>query len=94
MRFSPLRFSVCLSVSVLMAAATFPVRASAGGMGEVVKAFCLSAFENEMAQAGKHPPAGMASFACGCVADRITGGSSIETARSSCREATARRYPI
>ncbi|MFZ0408465.1 MAG: hypothetical protein WAM11_10190 [Cyanobium sp.] len=70
-----------------------PARADSS-MGAIVKAFCLSAFENEMAQSGKTPPAGMANYACGCVADRIGSGSSIETARSDCRQATARRYPI
>ncbi len=64
------------------------------GMGAIVKAFCLSAFENEMAQSGKIPPAGMANYACGCVAERIGSGSSIDDARSDCRQATARRYPI
>lgn len=61
---------------------------------EVVKGFCLSAFQNEMALAGKQAPAGMADYACTCVAERINGGSSIHAARTSCREATARRYPI
>ena len=64
------------------------------GMGAIVKAFCLSAVENEMAQAGKTPPAGMANYAWGCVAERIGSGSSIDDARSDCRQATARRYPI
>ncbi len=63
-------------------------------MGAIVKAFCLSAFEREMVQSGKTAPDGMANFACGCVADRIGSGSSLETARSDCRQATARRYPI
>ena len=70
-----------------------PARAESG-MGAIVKAFCLSAFENEMAQSGKTPPAGMANYACGCVAERIGSGSTIETARSDCRQATAQRYPI
>ncbi len=70
-----------------------PARAESG-MGAIVKAFCLSAFESEMSQSGKTPPAGMADFACGCVADRIGNGSSLDSARSDCRQATARRYPI
>jgi hypothetical protein len=57
-------------------------------------AVCLSAFESEMAQAGKNPPAGMANYACSCVVDQISNGTSIDTARLSCRTATARRYPI
>lgn len=70
-----------------------PARAESG-MGAIVRAFCLTAFQSEMSQAGKRPPEGMANFACGCVADRIEGGSSLDAARRDCRELTARRYPI
>jgi hypothetical protein len=70
-----------------------PVQAESG-MGAIVRAFCLTAFQSEMSQAGKRPPEGMANFACGCVADRIEGGSSLDAARRACRELTARRYPI
>ncbi|MFM7264045.1 MAG: hypothetical protein ACKOZW_00280 [Cyanobium sp.] len=68
--------------------------ARARGVGEIVMAVCLSAFESEMAQAGKRPPAGMATYACSCVVGQISSGQSINDARSSCRSATARRYPI
>jgi hypothetical protein len=69
-------------------------RAASGPIQEVVRSLCLSAFETEVAQSGKKPPDGMASFACDCVAERISSGSSIASARSSCKEATVRRYPI
>jgi hypothetical protein len=69
------------------------VRAESG-MGAIVRAFCLTAFQSEMSQSGKQPPEGMASFACGCVADRLQGGSNLDSARRDCRELTARRYPI
>jgi hypothetical protein len=68
--------------------------ARARGMGEVVMAVCLSAFETEMAQAGKQAPAGMANYACSCVVGQISSGQSIDAARDNCRTATARRYPI
>jgi hypothetical protein len=68
--------------------------ARADGLGNIVKAVCLSAFENEMSLVGKIPPAGMASYACDCVEQRIRAGSGIEAARSLCRQATAERYPI
>jgi hypothetical protein len=68
--------------------------AGTGPITEVVRSFCLSAFETELAHSGKKAPEGMANYACGCVADRISSGSSIAAARSSCREATAKRYPI
>ncbi|WP_216900252.1 hypothetical protein [Synechococcus sp. CCY 9618] len=69
-------------------------KAGTGPIIEVVRSFCLSAFETELAQSGKKAPDGMANFACSCVADRISSGSSIASARSSCKAATARRYPI
>ena len=78
----------------LGSAAALPPAAHSGGLGEIVRAVCLSAFENEVSQSGKRAPAGMADYACGCVADRIQGGSSVDAARSTCREATARRYAI
>jgi hypothetical protein len=68
--------------------------ARADGLGDIVKAVCLSAFENEMSQVGKVAPAGMASYACTCVEQRIRSGSGIEAARSHCREVTAQRFPI
>ena len=68
--------------------------AGSGPIIEVVRSFCLSAFETELAQSGKTAPDGMANFACSCVADRISSGSSIASARSSCKAATAKLYPI
>jgi hypothetical protein len=68
--------------------------AGTGPILEVVRSFCLSAFETELAQSGKSAPEGMANYACSCVADRIASGSSIAEARSNCRAATSRRYPI
>jgi len=68
--------------------------AASGPILEVVRSICLSAFETELAQSGKKAPDGMASFACDCVADRISSGSSIASARTSCRDATSKRYPI
>jgi hypothetical protein len=66
----------------------------AQGMGAIVRSFCLSAFEAELARSGKTAPAGMADYACGCVADRMESGSSLDEARTSCRQATSRLFPI
>jgi hypothetical protein len=82
----PLVLSVALGMT--------PAAARADGFGDIVKAVCLSAFENEMSQVGKVPPAGMATYACTCVEQRIRTGSGIEAARSHCRQATAQRFPI
>ena len=78
----------------LLAWPVAPAAASSGRIGEIVMSVCLSAFESEMAQAGKRPPAGMANYACSCVVNKISNGLSIDTARSDCRIATVRRYPI
>ena len=63
-------------------------------MGSIVRAFCLSAFESEMSQAGKTAPQGMANFACSCVEGRLLSGANLESAKRDCRLETARRYPI
>jgi hypothetical protein len=64
------------------------------GLDSIVQAYCLVAVEQEMAQSGKSPPAGMVDYACRCVVDRLTQGMSVDSARSSCRASTARRYSL
>jgi len=71
-----------------------PLGARAEGVGAIVQAMCLTAFESEMSQAGKVAPAGMAGFACRCVTDRIMQGRGVEEARKECRIATRQRFPI
>lgn len=95
-RILPGQAGVILGLVALAAFGPLERRAEAtsGPILEVVRSICLSAFETELAQSGKKAPDGMASFACNCVADRISSGSSIASARSSCRDATAKRYPI
>jgi hypothetical protein len=64
------------------------------GVGAIVQAMCLTAFESEMSRAGKVAPEGMAGFACRCVTDRIMQGRGVEEARKECRQATIQRFPI
>jgi hypothetical protein len=66
----------------------------ASGLGSIVQTYCLAAFQEEMSQAGKVPPEGMAAYACRCVVDRLTEGTSLSSARSFCRASTARRYSL
>jgi hypothetical protein len=68
--------------------------ASASEMGDLVKTLCLGAFNAEMQTAGKVAPAGMAEFACDCVARRLTAGSSLDGAKTTCKQLTAKRYPL
>lgn len=81
-----------LVVSAGLALTTSPAKAS--GLGSMVQAYCLAAVQQEMSQAGKVPPEGMAAYACRCVVDRISEGTSLSSARSFCRESTARRYSL
>jgi len=81
-----------LVMTASLGLASEPVRAS--GLGSIVQAYCLAAIQQEMSQAGKVPPEGMAAYACRCVVDRITEGTSLPSARSYCRESTARRYAL
>ena len=85
---------VALGTALVTAGSLAPQAQASSGMGAIVRAFCLSAFENEMSQAGKTPPAGMDSYACSCVEERLRAGGTVDSARRDCREATARRYPI
>ena len=71
-----------------------PLGPRAEGVGAIVQAMCLTAFESEMSQAGKVAPEGMAGFACRCVADRIMQGRGVEESRKECRLATRQRFPI
>ena len=89
------RLSLSCAVLVVTAAlgsVSQPARSS--GLGSIVQAYCLAAFQQEMEQAGKVAPAGMAAYACRCVVDRLTQGMSVDSARSSCRASTARRYSL
>jgi len=71
-----------------------PLGPRSEGVGAIVQAMCLTAFESEMSQAGKVAPEGMAGFACRCVADRIMKGRGVEESRKECRLATRQRFPI
>ena len=71
-----------------------PLGGRSEGVGAIVQAMCLTAFESEMSLAGKVAPEGMAGFACRCVADRIMQGRGVEESRKECRLATRQRFPI
>jgi len=90
----PLLAGTLLTLSLALPAMLQRPALAGGGMGSIVRAFCLSAFENEMSQAGKTAPQGMANFACSCVEERLRGGSALDSAKRDCRQATTRRYPI
>jgi hypothetical protein len=81
-----------LLVGTLLGQASGP--AWSADLDSIVLAYCQVAVEQELAQSGKVPPAGFTDYACRCVVDRLTQGLSLDTARSSCRASTARRYSL
>ncbi|MFM7170729.1 MAG: hypothetical protein ACKOYH_07770 [Cyanobium sp.] len=87
----PLSFAV-LAVTTFVNHTAGP--AGALEMGSMVQAYCLAAVEQEMTQAGRVPPQGMADYACRCVVNQLTKGTSLHSARTYCRESTARRYAL
>jgi hypothetical protein len=87
-----LALATVLGAALPLLAPTLGARAE--GVGAIVQAMCLTAFESEMSHAGKVPPEGMAGFACRCVTDRIIQGTGVEMARKECRLATLQRFPI
>ena len=90
-RLLALLLPLCLGPATALAAES---TAQPSGIGQIVKALCLSAIETELSKLGKVPPAGMAAYACSCVERQITAGRGIEAARSHCRQLTAQRFPI
>ena len=91
---APLCQRISGATAIVWLLSLVPSPCQAGGIEQVVRTFCLSAFQVEMQRAGKVPPAGMADFACSCVADRIVDGTSLDDAQHTCRLATARRYAL
>jgi hypothetical protein len=81
-----------LLAGAVLALPVGPARAS--GLEALVQATCLAAVEQELAQSGKEPPAGLADYACRCVVDRLVEGMSVASARSTCRASTARRFAL
>ena len=58
----------------------------------LLKSFCLTAFQAAMAQAGETPPPGMGEETCSCFLDEIAGGAGIDTARHTCKRHAAATY--
>ena len=58
----------------------------------LLKSFCLTAFNVAMAQAGETPPQGMGEETCSCFLDEVAGGAEIDTARDTCKQRAAAAY--
>ena len=51
----------------------------------LLKSFCLAAFQAAMSQAGEKPRSGMGEETCNCFLDEVGGGAGIDTARETCK---------
>ena len=58
----------------------------------LLKSFCLAAFNAAVAQAGETPPSGMGEETCNCYLDEVGGGAGIDTARETCKIRSAAKY--
>ena len=67
---------------------------AASSDNEMIRSFCLVAFNAAMEQAGQIPPKGMGDFTCSCFLDRLAGGAGIAQSRAQCTEEAARRFPV
>ena len=78
-------------ISVLIAGliAATPVTSQDNNL---LKSFCLTAFQAAMAQAGETPPPGMGEETCICFLDEIAGGAGIDTARDTCKRRSAANH--
>ena len=53
-------------------------------VAEVVKEFCLSAYQADLEREGKVVPAVQLDRTCACVGDRVAKGSDVEDANEAC----------
>jgi len=60
----------------------------------IIRSFCLAAFEAAMAQAGKTPPQGMGPFTCDCFLKQVQQGAGINQARETCKAEAAKQFPL
>jgi hypothetical protein len=53
-------------------------------VADVVKDFCLSAYQADLEREGKVIPAAQLDRTCACVGDRVARGSDVEDAHEAC----------
>jgi hypothetical protein len=58
----------------------------------LLKSFCLAAFEAAMSQARETLPSGMGEETCNCFLVEVGGGAGIDTARETCKGRAAAKY--
>ena len=81
---------LCLGLAWLGLAG--PVASSRGiSVSEVVKAFCLSAYQADLQKDGKSVSPAQLDRTCGCVGERVAQGSDVEDAHAVCGRPQAQR---
>ena len=60
----------------------------------IIRGFCLAAFEAAMANAGLTAPDGMGSFTCDCFIEQVSQGAALNEARETCKKEAAQRFPV
>ena len=59
---------------------------------EMIRSFCLVAFNAAMEQAGQIPPKGMGDFTCSCFLVEVNNGAGIKSAQDTCKAKAAETY--
>ena len=60
----------------------------------VIRGFCMAAFEAAMVNAGLTAPNGMGSFTCDCFIEQVSQGAALNEARETCRTNAAQRFQL
>ena len=78
--------------ALLISLASVP--ASAEQESNIIRRFCMAAFEAAMANAGQTAPEGMGTFTCDCFLDQVSKGEGLNEARKTCKTEAAQRFPV
>lgn len=76
---------LCLGIAALVPSSR------AISVAEVVKAFCLSAYQAELQKEGKSVSPAQLDRTCGCVGDQVAQGNDVEDAHAVCGRPQAQR---
>ena len=60
----------------------------------VIKSLCMASIDGQMALAGTKPPKGMKEFTCRCFIEQFNKGSSMNSAKSFCREKAIGKFKL
>ena len=60
----------------------------------IIRGFCLAAFDAAMANAGLMAPDGMGTFSCDCFIEQVSQGAGLNEAREACKTKAAQRFSL